>query len=77
MFLSRLRDFSEWGQCQVLDFLLRYQPSTEDETFDMLVSRSAWNCQTVQSIKLDSSLLPPESEEVMEKVCRLTILFFD
>lgn len=35
----RLRDFSEWGQCQVLKLLERYHPASEDEIFDMLVSQ--------------------------------------
>ena len=34
----RLRDFNEWGQCQILDLLTRYSPSNEEEVFDMLVS---------------------------------------
>ena len=33
----RLKEFSEWAQCQILDLLLRYHPATEDEVFDMLV----------------------------------------
>lgn len=35
--LFRLRDFSEWGQCQVLQLLLRYKASDEEEVFDLLV----------------------------------------
>ena len=34
----RLKDFSEWSQCQVLDLLLRYHPTSENELFDILVS---------------------------------------
>ena len=34
----RLRDFSEWGQCQVLQLLLRYKCANEEEVFDILVS---------------------------------------
>jgi AP-4 complex subunit beta-1 len=34
--LNRLRDFNEWGQCQILDLLTRYSPSNEEEVFDML-----------------------------------------
>ena len=33
----RLRDFSEWGQCQVLELLVRYTPSQNEEVYDMLV----------------------------------------
>ena len=38
MILSRLRDFSEWGQCQIMELLKRYQPASEEEVFDLLVS---------------------------------------
>lgn len=36
---NRLRDFSEWGQCQIMELLRDYQPVSEDEVFDLLVSR--------------------------------------
>ena len=32
-----MKEFSEWGQCQVLDLLRRYQPTSEDDLFDVLV----------------------------------------
>lgn len=35
---NRLRDFSEWDQCQVMDLIKCYQPASEDEIFDLLVS---------------------------------------
>ena len=35
---DRLRDFSEWGQCQIMELLRTYQPVSEDEVFDLLVS---------------------------------------
>lgn len=38
--MNRLKDFSEWGQCQVLELLRRYRPSSENELFDILVSES-------------------------------------
>ena len=40
LFTRRLKDFSEWGQCQVLDLLRRYQPVSEDDLFDVLVSHT-------------------------------------
>ena len=36
--LQRLREFNEWHQCLVLDILIRYKPSSEDENFDIMVS---------------------------------------
>jgi AP-4 complex subunit beta-1 len=34
--LNRLRDLSEWQQCQVLKLVLKYTPASEDETFDIM-----------------------------------------
>ncbi|CAG8518232.1 1593_t:CDS:10 [Funneliformis mosseae] len=36
--LQRLREFNEWHQCLVLNTLIRYKPSNEDEKFDILNS---------------------------------------
>ena len=38
----RMKEFSEWAQCQVLDLLRRYQPSSEDDLFDVLVGNCAY-----------------------------------
>ena len=37
--IRRLKDFNEWGQCIVLDLLHRYQPETEDESYEFMVIR--------------------------------------
>ena len=37
MFTCRLRDFSEWSQCQILQLLLKYQCEDEEELYDLLV----------------------------------------
>nr|XP_020636225.1 AP-4 complex subunit beta-1 [Pogona vitticeps]XP_020636226.1 AP-4 complex subunit beta-1 [Pogona vitticeps] len=34
--LNRLPDLDQWGQSEVLTFLLRYKPRSEDELFDIL-----------------------------------------
>uniref|UniRef100_A0A8C5DUN2 AP complex subunit beta n=1 Tax=Gouania willdenowi TaxID=441366 RepID=A0A8C5DUN2_GOUWI len=34
--LNRLKECDIWGQCEVLKFLQRYQPQSEDELFDIL-----------------------------------------
>jgi AP-4 complex subunit beta-1 len=34
--VNRLRDFSEWGQCQILNLLVRYSPSNDEEVYDIL-----------------------------------------
>lgn len=35
--LARLKEFTEWSQCLVLQLLARYQPADEEEIFDILV----------------------------------------
>ncbi|KAM8975353.1 AP-4 complex subunit beta-1 isoform 1-T1 [Pelodytes ibericus] len=34
--LNRMSDLDQWGQSEVLAFLIRYKPRTEDEIFDIL-----------------------------------------
>ena len=34
--LNRIREFSEWGQCAILDLVARYTPTSEDEMFDIM-----------------------------------------
>ncbi|XP_062518423.1 uncharacterized protein LOC134193605 isoform X2 [Corticium candelabrum] len=36
LLLSRLKEFTEWSQCLVLQLLTRYRPSNEEEIFDIL-----------------------------------------
>src|SRR3954447_12854677 len=36
--LQRLHEFNEWHQCLVLNTLIRYKPSNEDENFDIMAS---------------------------------------
>lgn len=35
-FLDRMPKLDQWGQAEVLNFLLRYQPRSEEELFDIL-----------------------------------------
>jgi AP-4 complex subunit beta-1 len=34
--LNKLRDFHEWGQCVVLELIIKYQPGSDYELFDFL-----------------------------------------
>ena len=34
--LNRMRDFSEWGQCVVLEVLAGYTPASEDEMYGLM-----------------------------------------
>ena len=35
--LNRIREFSEWSQCVVLDLVARYSPENEKDVFDIMV----------------------------------------
>jgi hypothetical protein len=37
--LNHIRAFSDWAQCFVLELVTRYQPSSEEERFDILEVR--------------------------------------
>lgn len=34
--LSRISDFNEWGQCNILQLVARYQPASPDEVFNIM-----------------------------------------
>lgn len=34
--LSRISDFNEWGQCNILQIVARYKPAAEDEVFNIM-----------------------------------------
>ena len=34
--VGRIWEFTEWGQCAVLNLLVSYEPETEEERFDIL-----------------------------------------
>ena len=36
MILCIVQDFSEWAQCQVLDVAAQYQPTDEQEVYDIM-----------------------------------------
>lgn len=50
-----LQDFSEWAQCQVLDFMSRYRPVDSDEVYDIMNA-------------LDDRLATPNSAVVLATV---------
>lgn len=35
--LNKIRDFNEWGQCLVLELLLKYNVEAEDEVYELMV----------------------------------------
>ena len=34
--LNRIREFTDWGQCVVMDLVARYKPASEDEMFGIM-----------------------------------------
>ncbi len=52
----RLRDFNEWGQCQILEILRRYEPSSEEDLFDILVSFNNSVCVYIYTCVLEQLL---------------------
>ena len=34
--LNRIKEFSDWGQCAVLELVAKYKPASEDEMFDIM-----------------------------------------
>ena len=40
--VCRLHEFTEWGQGQVMEQVLRYQPASDEEAIDILVSLIAF-----------------------------------
>ena len=53
--LNRIREFSEWAQCIVLDLVARYTPENEKDVFDIMVP--PWSGMLADP----ESLLVPES----------------
>ena len=49
------QDFSEWAQCQVLEFVSRYRPADADEAYDIMNA-------------LDDRLTTPNSAVVLAAV---------
>lgn len=74
--LNKIKDFSEWSQCQILDMVNHYLPESQDEMFDImnvLESRlSHNNCAVVLAtakIFLQITLNFPEVyQQVLERI---------
>ena len=69
---SDLQDFSEWAQCQVLEAVSGYQPSDEQEVYDimnvlddrLLHSNSAVVMATVKLFLHLTLSMPPTHQQV-------------
>ena len=74
-----LQDFSEWAQCQVLEAVSGYQPTSEQEVFDimnvlddrLLHSNSAVVMATVKLFLHLTLSMPPTHQQVALFLCCL------
>lgn len=37
--LNRIKEFNEWGQCAVLELVAKYKPNSDQEMFDIMVTK--------------------------------------
>nr|XP_033773778.1 AP-4 complex subunit beta-1 isoform X1 [Geotrypetes seraphini]XP_033773779.1 AP-4 complex subunit beta-1 isoform X1 [Geotrypetes seraphini]XP_033773780.1 AP-4 complex subunit beta-1 isoform X1 [Geotrypetes seraphini]XP_033773781.1 AP-4 complex subunit beta-1 isoform X1 [Geotrypetes seraphini]XP_033773782.1 AP-4 complex subunit beta-1 isoform X1 [Geotrypetes seraphini]XP_033773783.1 AP-4 complex subunit beta-1 isoform X1 [Geotrypetes seraphini]XP_033773784.1 AP-4 complex subunit beta-1 isof len=55
--LNRMKDLDQWGQSEVLRFLLRYKPRTEEEIFDILNLLDSFLTSSKPSVVLGTTKL--------------------
>ncbi|EIE24641.1 Adaptor protein complex beta subunit, partial [Coccomyxa subellipsoidea C-169] len=74
--LNRIKEFSEWAQCQVLEAVSAYKPSNEQEVYDimnvlddrLLHSNSAVVMATVKLFLHLTLSMPPTHQQVLERI---------
>ncbi|KAL3162975.1 hypothetical protein ABBQ32_009407 [Trebouxia sp. C0010 RCD-2024] len=74
--LNRIKDFSEWAQCQVLEFAAHYRPSGEQEVYDFMNvlddrlshSNSAVVMATVKMFLHYTLTMPATHQQVLERI---------
>ena len=74
--LNRLKQFSEWSQCAVLEFVSGYLPANSDETFDIMNvledrlqhSNSAVVLATVRVFLHLTVAIPDVHQQVLERI---------
>ncbi|KAK9817308.1 hypothetical protein WJX72_012438 [[Myrmecia] bisecta] len=74
--LNRLKEFSEWAQCQVLDVISTYRPSGEQEVYDIMNvlddrlshSNSAVVMATVKVFLHLTLSMPATHQQVLERI---------
>lgn len=74
--LNRLKEFSEWSQCAVLEFVSNYRPENGDETFDIMNvledrlqhSNSALVLATIKVFLHLTVEIPDIHQQVLERI---------
>ena len=74
--LNRLKEFSEWSQCAVLEFVSNYRPEDGDETFDIMNvledrlqhSNSALVLATIKVFLHLTIAIPDIHQQVLERI---------
>lgn len=74
--LNRIKEFSEWAQCQVLEFATHYRPSDEQEVYDFMNvlddrlshSNSAVVMATVKMFLHYTLTMPATHQQVLERI---------
>ncbi|DBA85225.1 TPA: hypothetical protein ACH3X2_005929 [Trebouxia sp. C0005] len=74
--LNRIKEFSEWAQCQVLEFASHYRPSDEQEVYDFMNvlddrlshSNSAVVMATVKMFLHYTLSMPATHQQVLERI---------
>ncbi|KAK9822016.1 hypothetical protein WJX74_000790 [Apatococcus lobatus] len=74
--LNRIKDFSEWGQCQVLELASHHRPSGEQEVYDLMNilddrlchSNSAVAMATIKVFLHLTLSMPATHQQVLERV---------
>lgn len=74
--LNRIKDFSEWGQCQVLEIASHFRPADEAEVYDIMNalddrlnhSNSAVVLATIKVFLHLTMQLPATHQQVLERV---------
>ena len=74
--LNRLKEFSEWSQCAILEFVSTYRPTEGDETFDVMNvledrlqhSNSALVLATIRVFLHLTVAIPDIHQQVLERI---------
>jgi len=74
--LNRIKEFSEWAQCQVLDFVSRYVPESKEEVYDIMnalddrlsTPNSAVVLATVKVFLNLTLSMPYDHQQVLERI---------
>ena len=81
MLAATFQEFSEWAQCQVLEFASHYRPSDEQEVYDFMNvlddrlshSNSAVVMATVKMFLHYTLSMPATHQQVLRTTCNCSV----